>query len=60
VEFARRLHAEENVTILPGSFLARTTAQGNPGTGRVRIALVAAPEECAEAIDRIVAFTQRL
>ena len=59
-EFARRLYAEENVTVLPGSFFARDTAEGNPGRGRIRIALVADEAECAEGIERIVAFAQRL
>ena len=30
-EFARRLYAEQKVTVLPGSFLSRETAAGNPG-----------------------------
>ena len=53
-EFARRLYAEENVVVLPGSFLARESGGVNPGSGRVRIALVAEHAECAEAIERIV------
>jgi N-succinyldiaminopimelate aminotransferase len=32
----------------------------NPGVRRVRIALVADREECAEGIERIVAFARRL
>ncbi|QID18042.1 succinyldiaminopimelate transaminase [Nitrogeniibacter mangrovi] len=55
-EFARGLQAEYNVTVLPGSYLARDTDTGNPGAGYVRIALVATPEECIEAAERIVAF----
>ncbi|HVE49368.1 MAG TPA: succinyldiaminopimelate transaminase [Casimicrobiaceae bacterium] len=58
--FARDLFAEENVTVLPGSFLARDAHGANPGRGRVRIALVAEYEECAEAIERIVAFASRM
>jgi N-succinyldiaminopimelate aminotransferase len=57
--FARRLLVEENVTVLPGSYLARTAHGENPGAGRVRIALVPPFAECAEAIERIVAFAQR-
>lgn len=59
-DFARRLYAEENVVVLPGSFLARDSAGVNPGAGRVRIALVAELPECAEAVERIVAFAARL
>jgi N-succinyldiaminopimelate aminotransferase len=59
VDFARRLFAEEHVTVLPGSYFARDTAAGNPGRGYVRIALVAEPAECAEGIARIVAFARR-
>ena len=58
-EFARRLLAEENVLVLPGSFLARDAHGANPGRGRIRIALVAHRDECAEAIQRIVAFARR-
>src|SRR5512134_298193 len=48
-EYARRLYAERNVTVLPGSYLSRTVDGENPGTGHVRIALVASPTEVAEA-----------
>ncbi len=58
--FAQRLLAEENVTVLPGSYLARDAHGTNPGRNRVRIALVASLDECAEAVDRIVAFAGRL
>jgi N-succinyldiaminopimelate aminotransferase len=54
--FARRLLAEKNVTVLPGSYFARTAHGVNPGAGYVRIALVAPFAECADAIDRIVAL----
>jgi len=59
-EFARRLQAEYNVTVLPGSFLAREAHGVNPGAGFVRIALVADLAECVEAAKRIVAFAQQL
>jgi N-succinyldiaminopimelate aminotransferase len=52
-DFARRLYEEQNVTVLPGSYLSRDTADGNPGTNRVRMALVAPLEECIEAAQRI-------
>jgi N-succinyldiaminopimelate aminotransferase len=56
--FARGLHASRNVTVLPGSYLARDTANGNPGRGRVRISLVASVDDCVEAARRIVEFVK--
>ena len=52
-EFARRLHREYNVLVLPGSFLARDAAGGNPGRNHIRVALVASVEECVEAAQRL-------
>lgn len=54
--FTRDLFAAKNVTLLPGSYLARDNAAGNPGRGRVRISLVASVEECVDAAQRIRAF----
>ncbi len=59
-EFARRLYAEQNVTVLPGSYLSREADGINPGANRVRMALVAEPEECIEAARRIRAFVETL
>ena len=56
VEFARRLVAQQAVTVLPGSFLGRDTHGTNPGRGFIRIALVASRDECTEAIERVVRF----
>jgi N-succinyldiaminopimelate aminotransferase len=56
--FTRELFARANVTVLPGSYLGRTAAAGNPGVGRVRISLVPAAEQCAEAATRIREFLQ--
>ncbi len=58
-EFAQRLLAEEALTVLPGSFIARDAHGHNPGRGFVRIALVAEAAECAEAIDRLVRCARR-
>jgi N-succinyldiaminopimelate aminotransferase len=62
--FAAQLLAEQNVTVLPGSYLAREAggdatrgiAGHNPGAGYIRMALVAETAECLEAAQRIVAF----
>jgi N-succinyldiaminopimelate aminotransferase len=59
VAFARDLLAQYNVTVLPGSYLARQAQGFNPGAGRIRMALVAETAECLEAAQRIVAFIQK-
>ncbi len=51
--FARALYERGRVTVLPGTFLSRTAYGEDPGRNRVRIALVAPPEECIEAARRI-------
>jgi N-succinyldiaminopimelate aminotransferase len=56
--FARGLFERQHVTVLPGSYLARDTADGNPGRGRVRISLVASVDDCIEAARRIVEFAR--
>ena len=52
-DFVQQLFAQENVTILPGSFLSREFAGQNPGANHVRIALVAPLDDCIEAAHRI-------
>jgi N-succinyldiaminopimelate aminotransferase len=59
-EYAKRLYAEYNVTVLPGSYLARDAHGINPGQNRIRMALVAEVDECMEAARRIVEFTKKL
>lgn len=58
--FARRLFAEQNVTVLPGSYLSREVGGHNPGAGHVRMALVAEMDECLDAAERIKTFCQTL
>jgi N-succinyldiaminopimelate aminotransferase len=58
--FAQRLFAQQKVTVLPGSYLARDANGVNPGDDYVRIALVAPLAECVEAAERIKAFVQSL
>jgi N-succinyldiaminopimelate aminotransferase len=59
-EFARRLYREQAVSVLPGSYLARDSDGVNPGTNRVRIALVSSIEECVESARRIRALVKSL
>jgi N-succinyldiaminopimelate aminotransferase len=58
--FVKTLLAEENVLLLPGSYLARSAHGVNPGAGRVRIALVAPLNECIEGAARIARHCERL
>ena len=51
--FARELFVRHNLTVLPGSYLSRTTDAGNPGANRIRMALVPPLEDCIEAAQRI-------
>lgn len=55
-EFTRALFASQNITLLPGSYLARDTPTGNPGRRRVRISLVAPVGDCVAAAQRIREF----
>lgn len=52
-EFALALYRDFNVTVLPGSYLAREAHGVNPGLNFVRLALVASLDECVEAAKRI-------
>ena len=58
--FARDLFADQNVTVLPGSYLSRESGGVDPGRDHVRLALVAPLEECVEAALRIKEFVQSL
>jgi N-succinyldiaminopimelate aminotransferase len=58
-DFARELHEQKNVLVLPGRFLARNAHGANPGENRVRMALVATVDDCVEAAGRIARHLQR-
>jgi N-succinyldiaminopimelate aminotransferase len=59
-EFSARLYQQQNVVVLPGSYLSRDTEAGNPGKNHVRMALVAGLDECVEAAYRIRTFIETL
>ncbi|MBI2752716.1 MAG: succinyldiaminopimelate transaminase [Betaproteobacteria bacterium] len=59
-DFARMLHRDYNVLVLPGSYLARDAHDENPGKGFIRVALVAPVAECVEALRRIAEFASAL
>lgn len=52
-KLALQLKRDLNITVLPGSFLAREAHGINPGKGFIRMALVATLDECVEAAQRI-------
>jgi N-succinyldiaminopimelate aminotransferase len=54
--FVRELYRHENVTALPGSYLARTAGGVNPGAGFIRLALVEPIAACVDAAQRISQF----
>ena len=51
--FAKKLYTEANIIVLPGRYLSRETATGNPGKHHVRMALVSSITQCQEAISRL-------
>lgn len=57
--FSRELFKSTGVTVLPGQYLGREVNGVNPGAGFVRMALVAEPDTCREALERINAFITR-
>jgi len=59
-EFAKQLFAQQNITVLPGSYLSRDNNGFNPGAGHIRMALVAPLDECIEAANRIKQFIESL
>ena len=52
-ELAIKLYRDFNITVLPGSLLAREAHGVNPGEGFIRMALVASFDECMEAAKRM-------
>ena len=59
-DFARELFKQQNVTVVPGIYLSRDAHGINPGSNRVRMALVAPTEECIDAAQRIRSYVESL
>ena len=59
-DFAQQLYRDYNVSVLPGSFLAREAHGENPGENFIRVALVPEPDVTAEAMQCIAEFTKKL
>ncbi len=58
--FAQQLLAEYNLAVLPGSYLGRDVEGFNPGSGYVRLALVATLDECLAGAERLAQFGRQL
>ena len=54
--FAKILMEKAHIKVLPGRYLSRETAQGNPGENHVRLALVADLAQCEQVIQRLKAI----
>lgn len=50
---ALRLWREAGVRVLPGAYLGRDDGRGNPGAGRIRVALVAGADEVRRGLELI-------
>ncbi|WP_288949917.1 aminotransferase class I/II-fold pyridoxal phosphate-dependent enzyme [uncultured Paracoccus sp.] len=50
---AKKLWAEAGIQVLPGAYLARDTATGNPGRNFIRVALVAPADQTEAALNRL-------
>ncbi|HEY9050939.1 MAG TPA: succinyldiaminopimelate transaminase [Gammaproteobacteria bacterium] len=59
-QFAQKLFAQQNVTVLPGQYLSRISDGINPGANHIRMALVATVNETVEAAQRIKSFVETL
>lgn len=53
-ECARQLLSQYNLSVLPGSYLARTAHGMNPGENYIRVALVAEFKACIEGVQRLI------
>jgi N-succinyldiaminopimelate aminotransferase len=59
-DFVFQLLNTQAVRVLPGSYVGREINGVNPGTNRIRIALVAPLADCVEAAQRMVVFLEKL
>ena len=60
VTFTRDIFQQQNLNVVPGSYLSREVDGVNPGANRIRLALVAEPAQCIEAAKRIKQFIESL
>ena len=59
IKFARQLYSQYNVKVLPGKLLSQPDNDQGPGSGRVRVAMVAEQKDCQVAAERILQFLQQ-
>lgn len=59
-EFTRRLFAQQNLTVVPGTYLSRSAHGTNPGANHVRMALVAPLAQCIDGAQRLKTFVESL
>ncbi len=52
-EAALRLWTQTGVRVLPGAYLSRETASGNPGAGYIRVAMVANEDEMTGGLHKL-------
>lgn len=57
--FTKGLYEEQNLLLLPGTYLSRDAHGANPGKNRARIALVAPLDECIEGARRLREFLEK-
>ncbi|TCM63826.1 succinyldiaminopimelate aminotransferase [Acinetobacter calcoaceticus] len=55
-KFAQMLMEKAHIKVLPGRYLSRDTAEGNPGENHVRMALVADLAQCEQVVQRLKAI----
>jgi N-succinyldiaminopimelate aminotransferase len=55
-QFTRELYRQQNLMVLPGTFISRQAHGEDPGTGYVRIALVGSIAETIDAATRLKEF----
>lgn len=58
-QFTQSMLRDQNVAVVPGSYLGREVDGINPGDNHVRLALVAKADECIEATQRIIDVIQK-
>ncbi|MFO7746442.1 MAG: succinyldiaminopimelate transaminase [Orrella sp.] len=59
-QFTHDLLDQQAVRVLPGSYVSREAQGTNPGSHRIRIALVAPLEQCVEGAKRIASYAKSI